>query len=597
MAQSDLLPENIALSAWTVVPGGSLTVSWSLVNQGSAAANSTSTTEVRITSSSTSYGNPSNNVGSVSAAALAGNSSVLESATVTVPTTPGTYYAWVIADNNGNVTNQSNIGNDEQSSVAFTVAPAPSLTSLSPTSLPPDGNDHLMILFGNNFQSGDTLVFTDPQGRTYNSVPSKLTFISNSVIEYALNDGSDAGIWSVQVYSPDGALHSSSSSFTVATPLLTPSLSFVAPSSLPSDGSDHTIELLGSNFQSGDTLVFTDPQGRTYNSVPGKLSFVSSGEIDYNLNDGSDPGTWSVQVYSPDGARHSGTSNFTVAVLPPPSLTSVSPGSLPSDANDHAIRLLGSDFQSGDTLVFTDPQGRTYNSVSGKLSYVSANEIDYSLNDGGDAGTWTVQVYSPDGTQHSGSSAFTVSAIATVSTAGSNISFANTYGTGVSAAYKSSIVAAEKDIESHWTAPNPITISLDFLAATLRPDDRRRKQLLLCFRQLCGFEKQASVLRHPAGQQSDPGLDQQHDRLELAGSLRADVGTEHDDPDVRRGRYLEQQRRLDLWPGCRQRPGARDHRRRNGTRRRPRRPEQPLEHDGSVPLQFRGVSRLSGWPG
>src|SRR5207244_413758 len=96
-AQSDLIPTNIALGSSSVAPGGSLSVNWSILNQGSAAANSTSTTEVRITASSTSAAGT--NLVGVSTSALAANASQSENANLTVPTTPGTYYVWVIADN------------------------------------------------------------------------------------------------------------------------------------------------------------------------------------------------------------------------------------------------------------------------------------------------------------------------------------------------------------------------------------------------------------------------------------------------------------------------------------------------------------------
>ena len=70
-----------------------------------------------------------------------------ESATLTAPTTAGTYYVWVIADDLGTVTNQSDTTNDPQPSVAFTVTspppppPPPPLTySLSPNPASVDDN-------------------------------------------------------------------------------------------------------------------------------------------------------------------------------------------------------------------------------------------------------------------------------------------------------------------------------------------------------------------------------------------------------------------------------------------------------------------------
>ena len=79
------------------------------------------------------------------------------------------------------------------------------------------------------------------------------------------------------------------------------------------------MEILGSNFVSGDTLTYTDPQGDIYPSTASKLTFVSSGEIEYQLDDDSDPGTWTVKVNSADGTVHSSAASFSVAsAVPPP---------------------------------------------------------------------------------------------------------------------------------------------------------------------------------------------------------------------------------------------------------------------------------------
>lgn len=118
--QSDLLPENVTLNSSTFAPGASIGVSWLLANTGSGAANSTSTTELRITQSPTSFAGT--DLTGVTTAALSGNTSVAQSATLTAPTTPGTYYVWAIADNFSNVTNQSSTSDDEAHSIAFTVA-------------------------------------------------------------------------------------------------------------------------------------------------------------------------------------------------------------------------------------------------------------------------------------------------------------------------------------------------------------------------------------------------------------------------------------------------------------------------------------------
>src|SRR5262249_29824175 len=107
----------ITLGARSVAPGAARPVSWSLLKQGSAATSSTGTSERRITSA------PSSAAGTellgISTAAMGASALAGHNATVTAPTTPGTYYVWVIADNFGKVTNQSDTTNDLQHSIAF----------------------------------------------------------------------------------------------------------------------------------------------------------------------------------------------------------------------------------------------------------------------------------------------------------------------------------------------------------------------------------------------------------------------------------------------------------------------------------------------
>jgi len=132
----NLVPQNISLGASSVVAGGTLAVNWTLANTGSGSSPST-VTGVRLNQSSTSFTATYTSYPNVSMSALAANSSTPQSTTITVPagTAPGTYYIWIIADNvsSGAIT-QSNYGDDEQPSAAFTVT-APQLPNLVPQSI------------------------------------------------------------------------------------------------------------------------------------------------------------------------------------------------------------------------------------------------------------------------------------------------------------------------------------------------------------------------------------------------------------------------------------------------------------------------------
>ena len=168
------------------------------------------------------------------------------------------------------------------------------------------------------------------------SAAAKLTFVSSGEIDYQFNDGSNAGNWSVKVDSPAGTLIPTSTR-SLSPP---PSLSSVSPTSYTADTSNHTMQLFGSNFQSGDTLTFIDPHGTLIASTAAKLTFVSSSEIDYQFNDGGDPGTWNVEGQQPDGS-HSDASRSPCGAVAEQRLADLVYGG----QQQHTMQLFGSNFQ------------------------------------------------------------------------------------------------------------------------------------------------------------------------------------------------------------------------------------------------------------
>jgi hypothetical protein len=103
------------------VPGANLTVNWTLANIGTAAANASSTTVVRITPSPTSAAGT--DLASISTSALAAGASVNQNTMLTAPATPGTYYVWVVADRFGVVDQKP--ANDAQRSGVLIVTTEP----------------------------------------------------------------------------------------------------------------------------------------------------------------------------------------------------------------------------------------------------------------------------------------------------------------------------------------------------------------------------------------------------------------------------------------------------------------------------------------
>lgn len=271
--------------------------------------------------------------------------------------------------------------------------PEPYLSSVTPSSMPASTSSQTLTLNGSDFVRGATLVFSPPTGSEINSTASKLTFVSSAKITYQLNNGGDGGTWSVRVINPDGQ-ESNSRSFTV-TLGPRPAISTVSPASMAASGSTQALTINGSNFVSGATLVFDPPTGLNIPSTASKLAFVSSSKITYQFNDGGDAGIWTVTVVNPDG-QLSNPESFSVTSGPAPSISSVDPLVMPALDGNQPLVINGSGFVSSSYLVFDPPTGASIESDAARLAF-TATRLTYQFNNAGDAGTWTVQVFNPDG--------------------------------------------------------------------------------------------------------------------------------------------------------------------------------------------------------
>jgi hypothetical protein len=234
-----------------------------------------------------------------------------------------------------------------------------------------------------------------------------------------------AGTYSVQINSADGTQHSQAFSFSVtseAAPTFTeldPSSTLVSgtPASLyagqitnlgvvgtnflPSNGTALTsVTISGPGLSSPDVIaVNTYAGGNTYSTTNGNI---------YVGTLGLKAGTYTVQVNSPEGTQHSSTLSFTLLADLQPQISSITTG-IVAGAYQNAIRIIGSNFQEGDSVYVTAPAGSS-SGTSFRLSfgytgtnvplpglYSNSNEIDFALN-APDAGTYQVEIDSPDGT-------------------------------------------------------------------------------------------------------------------------------------------------------------------------------------------------------
>ena len=141
------------------------------------------------------------------------------------------------------------------------------------------------------------MTYHDPQGNAYPGHAT--TFVSAAQLtDAAFNNANDGGTWTVTVVNPGG---SSSAAFTFTVVLgLAHGERRVAE---PGAGIDQRADAdhQRSNFVSGATVTYHDPQG---NSYPGHATtFVSSAQLtDAAFNNANDGGSWTVTVVNPGGS-------------------------------------------------------------------------------------------------------------------------------------------------------------------------------------------------------------------------------------------------------------------------------------------------------
>ncbi|MGA2983069.1 MAG: choice-of-anchor D domain-containing protein, partial [Terriglobia bacterium] len=204
------------------------------------------------------------------------------------------------------------------SSATFAVTnPAPTLTSLSPSTVVAGAAAQTLTLTGSNFLSTSTV--------TYNGVAHTPTLVTASELTITLSvaDQAAAGSYAVVVTNPAPAGGTSSATFAVTNPA--PTLTSLSPSSGVAGAAAQILTLSGSNFLSTSTV--------TYNGVAHTPTFVSASELTITLSvaDQATAGRYAVVVTNPTPGG--GTSSATFAVSnPAPTLTSLSPSSVVAGA-------------------------------------------------------------------------------------------------------------------------------------------------------------------------------------------------------------------------------------------------------------------------
>jgi sugar lactone lactonase YvrE len=222
--------------------------------------------------------------------------------------------------------------------------PTPSLTSVTPNTLPAGSAATAVTVAGSNFVSGDTLVFTPPGGAPVNIPPSLLQAAQiGATLPAPLL--SSPGTAQVAVANALGTL-SNQMSFTI----VAPSVTSVTPNIVPAGSGATAVTVAGLNFTSGATFVFTPP-GRAATTITPSLVQAAQVAATIPATLLSSAGTGEIAIANAGGTL----SNQMPFIIVAPSVTSANPGTVPAGSGATTITVNGSNFTSGATLVFTPP--------------------------------------------------------------------------------------------------------------------------------------------------------------------------------------------------------------------------------------------------
>ena len=213
------------------------------------------------------------------------------------------------------------VGGVASQSVNLIVATtAPSITSISPSTLPLSTSPITVTFNGTSFQSGLTLALVSPSGQKTTLSGSSITFVSSTQFTAQITTGTTAGTWGAVVTNPDGGQSDTFVFTTSASASGSQITAVVTASSEAAQIAPNTwLEVYGvnlatstgnwnnANFQNGLPTTINGVSA-TVNSKPAAVFFVSPGQVNILAPIDTATGTVTVQLNTPTGA----TNIFTV---------------------------------------------------------------------------------------------------------------------------------------------------------------------------------------------------------------------------------------------------------------------------------------------
>jgi pseudomonalisin len=268
-------------------------------------------------------------------------------------------------------------------------APAPlSITSLSPNPMTASASSQTLTINGAGFQTGATVKVS------YTGFSGTLTVTSLTATQIlaAINTGTAANTWTVEVVNPGGAVSNSASLTVNAAATPTPAIASLSPNPMTGSSSNQTLTITGTGFVTGDTVQASYSGGAVATL---QILSVSATQIQASIATGATARTWTVKVVNANNAASNSVSLQVTAPAAPttPAITSVS--SLKAANTNQILTITGTGFTPGSGLkvvVGYNGSGYYYPVIS-----ATATQIQVQIDPGTVARTWEVEAIDSNG--------------------------------------------------------------------------------------------------------------------------------------------------------------------------------------------------------
>ena len=293
--------------------------------------------------------------------------------------------ALIASPGTASVTVTTSLGTSAGAAFTINPPPLPTITGLSPSFTTAGGAAFTLLINGTNFIFG--------AAAKWNGTALTTTFASATQVKAAVPAAlvASPGTASVTVTTSGGT--SAGATFTINAPP-PPTITSLTPSSVMAGGAAFTLLINGTNFVGGSAAK--------WNTTALTTSLVNATQVKATVPAAliASPGTANITVTTSGGA--SAGAAFTINAPPPPTITSLSPGSILAGSAGFTLVVNGTNFFGGSAVKWNGAAlTTTFVSATQLKAFIAATLIAAPCTPG-------VAVTTPSGT--SAGTAFTINA-------------------------------------------------------------------------------------------------------------------------------------------------------------------------------------------